>query len=75
MQGDGAGQVFLFDEIFDPDTGEAILKFTQEVRSIYHPDYMRPLVNRWPITAEPFSDQREVMESLADVPGLVYGEQ
>lgn len=75
LQGDGAGQVFFFDEIFDPETGEEILKFTQEVRSIYHPDFMRPLANRWPITAEPFSDQREVMETLADVPGLVYGEQ
>ncbi len=75
MQGDGAGQVFFFDGPFDPETGAEILKFTQEVRSVYHPDFMRPLVNRWPINSEPFSDQRVVMEGLADVPGLIYGEQ
>ena len=75
LQGEGRGQVFFFDGPFDPDTGEEILKFTQEVRSVYHPDFMRPLVNRWPIVSEPFSDQRAVMETLADVPGLVYGEQ
>jgi hypothetical protein len=75
LQGEGAGQVFFFEDLFDPESGEVIVKFGQEVRSIYHPDFMRPLVNRWPIIAEPFSDQREVMESLADVPGLVYGDQ
>jgi hypothetical protein len=75
LQGTGTGQVFFFDGPFDPDTGEEILKFTQEVRSPYHPDFMRPLVNRWPIITEPFSDQRAVMEALADVPGLVYGDQ
>ena len=73
--GDGAGQVFFFDELFDPDTGETILKFQQEVRSIYHRDFMRPLINRWPIISEPFSDQRDFMKTLEDVPGLKYGEE
>jgi len=53
--GDGDGRLFFFDELFDPDTGEVILRFQQEVRSIYHPDFMRPLVNRWPLISEPFS--------------------
>ena len=70
LMGAGAGQVFFFDELFDPDSGERIIRFPQEVRSLYHPDFMRPLVNRWPITAEPFSDQAAVMQDIADVPGL-----
>lgn len=75
LQGEGLGQVFFFDELFDPDTGDMILRFPQEVRSVYHPDFMRPLVNRWPLISEPYSDQQEVMQSLADVPGLIYGIQ
>ena len=75
LQGKGLGELFFFEELFDPKTGELILCFQQEVRSIYHPDFMRPLINRWPLISEPFSEQRDVMESLTAVPGLVYGEQ
>ena len=54
LLGQGLGQVFFFDELFDPESGEMILRFQQEIRSVYHPDFMRPLVNRWPLVSEPF---------------------
>lgn len=64
LVGEGRGQVFFFDRIFDPESGATVFPFENEVRSIYHPDFMRPLVNRWPIVNEPFSDQAEVMADL-----------
>lgn len=71
MLGQGRGQVFFFEELFDPDTDKVIIKFQQEPRSVYHPDFMRPLVNRWPIISEPYTDQADVMAGLIDVPGLI----
>lgn len=70
LQGDGMEQLFFFAGPFDPESGEVILQFVQEARSIYHPDYMRPLVNRWPITSEPYSHQADILADLANVPGL-----
>jgi hypothetical protein len=65
LMGDGVGQLFFCRGPFDPKTGEPILDFVQEVRSIYHPDFMRPLVNRWPIIDEPFSQQGDIVRDLA----------
>ena len=70
LRGEGRGQVCFLDGPFDPSSGELLLSFQQEWRSVYHPDFMRPLINRWPLVLEPFSDQAEVMADLADVPGL-----
>lgn len=64
LLGDGKGQVFFFDRIFNPDNGDTVFPLVNEVRSVYHQDFMRPLVNRWPIVDEPFSDQAEVMADL-----------
>lgn len=64
VKGEGRGQVFFFDRIFDLSTGETVFPLVNEVRSVYHADFMRPLVNRWPLIEEPFSDQAEVMADL-----------
>ena len=69
----GQGQVFFFDRIFDPDSGATVFPLENEVRSIYHRDFMRPLVNRWPIANEPFSDQAEVMADLEQELGFMPG--
>lgn len=73
MDGKGLGQVFFFSEIFDPENGDTLLEMTQEARSVYHPDFMRPLVNRWPIVGEPFSDQAAAQAALADVGAVAPG--
>lgn len=69
LKGDGFGQIFFFDEIFDPDNGEMIVRFQQEIRSIYHPDFMRPLVNRWPMNDEPFTDLATVTREIVNMAG------
>ena len=66
LDGEGRGQVFFFGEIFNPRTGKKIIDFNHEVRSVYHPEFMRPLVNRWPIVAEPYQDQSDFMMTIAD---------
>jgi hypothetical protein len=73
LMGTGEGEVFFFDKIFDPETGANIFSMTNEVRSVYHGDYMRPLINRWPIIQEPFSDQAEVMVDLERELGFMPG--
>ena len=73
--GVGRGEVFFFDKIFDPDSGDVIFVIQNEVRSVYHPDFMRPLVNRWPIVDEPFTDQTQAMKALAKEIGFVPGTQ
>ncbi|MGI9402857.1 MAG: hypothetical protein ACR2O0_16485 [Rhizobiaceae bacterium] len=73
LMGSGQGEVFFFDKIFDPDTGEVIFAINNEVRSIYHPDFMRPLINRWPIVDEPFTDQTEAMKALVENIGFMPG--
>jgi predicted enzyme related to lactoylglutathione lyase len=75
LKGQGTGQVFFFDRIFDPDTGATVLELVNEVRSVYHRDFMRPLVNRWPIIDEPFSDQTDVMAGLEREVGFMPGEE
>ena len=71
--GDGQGEVFFFDKIYDPENGETIFQMQNEVRSVYHPDFMRPLINRWPLETEPFSDQTQVMKKLAKQLGFMPG--
>jgi hypothetical protein len=39
---------YRFNWISDPDTGERLFEIEHEVRSLTHPMYMRPLVNRNP---------------------------
>lgn len=39
---------FRFKDIVDPDTGEKLAQLEHEVRSMRHPMYLRPLVNRDP---------------------------
>jgi catechol 2,3-dioxygenase-like lactoylglutathione lyase family enzyme len=38
---------YRFQEIFDPDTAQRVYQIEHEVRSLHHPMFMRPLVNRW----------------------------
>ncbi len=73
LKGEGRGQVFFFDRIFDPDNGATVFPLENEVRSVYQRDFMRPLVNRWPITDEPFSDQAEVLGDIEREQGFVLG--
>ena len=40
---------FRFCKIVDPKTNKLLLKLEHEVRSLYHPDYRKPLVNRVPV--------------------------
>ena len=72
--GGGGDQVFFFDDLFDPDTGKDVFAFGNEVRSFYHVDFMRPLVNRWPMSDEPISFQRdpdrEKKRYLGVMPGI-----
>ena len=70
---EGTGQVCFVDGPFDSKNGKTILEFQQEWRSVYHSDFMRPLVNRWPIISEPFSDQAELTADLADFPKFSAG--
>lgn len=72
MVSDGIGQNFFFDDIFDPKSDQMIFRFQQEPRSVYHEDFMRPLINRWPIDNEPFSHQADVMRDLARDEGLDF---
>jgi len=37
---------YRFQVLYDPDTGTALTELEHEVRSLHHPMYMRPLVNR-----------------------------
>ena len=52
-------QVFFFKEMIDFDSGEELFRIDNEVRSVYHVDFMKPQVNRWPIDTDPFVDQRQ----------------
>ena len=73
LKGIGRGEVFFFDRIFDPDTDDVLFVLQNEVRSVYHPDFMRPLINRWPIVEEPFTDQTQAMKALAKDIGFMPG--
>jgi catechol 2,3-dioxygenase-like lactoylglutathione lyase family enzyme len=53
---------YRFQDIIDPDTGKVLFTIEHEVRSMRHPLYLRPLVNRNPAQTimryEPGSDAR-----------------
>ena len=51
--GEARDIVFFFEGMFDPASGETVCPLINEVRSVYHPDFMRPLVNRWPNVDQP----------------------
>ena len=59
--GEERNGTFFWNRILDPGTGKIILAVGHETRSVYHPDFMRPLINRWPMETEPFTDYGEVM--------------
>jgi hypothetical protein len=40
---------FRFVDMVDPATGKPVFGFEHEVRSLYHPDYLKPLANRVPV--------------------------
>ena len=73
LMGLGEGEAFFFDKIFDPDTGELLMTLQNEVRSLYHPDFMRPLINRWPMNDEPFTDHTTAMREFAKSAGFMPG--
>jgi len=72
--GGGRDQVFFFNDLIDTDSEKVVFAFGNEVRSIYHTDFMRPLVNRWPMVDEPLSFQRdpdrEKKRYLGNMPGI-----
>ena len=75
LMGLGEGEAIFFNKIFDPDTGENLMTFQNEVRSVYHPDFMRPLINRWPMNDEPFTDHTTAMREFAKSAGFMPGKR
>ena len=73
LMGLGQGESFFFNKIFDPDTGELLMTLQNEVRSLYHPDFMRPLINRWPMNDEPFTDHTTAMREFQKSAGFMTG--
>lgn len=67
----GRDHVYFFKRIFDPRTGETVFSVNNEVRSLYHPDFRRPLANRWPIVWQPFSDQADIEAEIEAKLGCV----
>src|ERR1051326_4088082 len=43
---------YRWENIVDPDTGEVLFEIEHEIRSMTHPLYMRPLVNRNPMQSQ-----------------------
>ncbi|MDC0190210.1 hypothetical protein OAJ77_03155 [Rhodospirillales bacterium] len=75
LMGLGGGEAYFFNKIFDPETGEILMTFQNEVRSVYHPDFMRPLINRWPMNDEPFTDHTTAMREFAKSAGFMPGKR
>jgi hypothetical protein len=44
-----ADEQFRFARITDPRTGGELFRFEHEMRSLHHPDFLRPLANRTPV--------------------------
>ena len=40
---------FRFDRMANTRSGKVVFTFEHEVRSLYHPDYLKPLANRVPV--------------------------
>jgi hypothetical protein len=49
IMGDLRDEQFRFHHMKDPATGAVLFSFEHEMRSIYHPDFRKPLVNRVPV--------------------------
>jgi hypothetical protein len=45
---ESAQHQYRFQDIVDPDSGKVVFTIEHEVRSMKHPLYLRPLVNRNP---------------------------
>lgn len=71
VDGGGRDHVYFFDRVFDPETGDTVFSIINEVRSLYHPDFRRPLANRWPIVWQPFSDLAGIEAEIEDKLGYV----
>lgn len=72
--GGGRDQVFFFEDLHDPDSGATVFAFGNEVRSVYHFDFMRPLVNRWPMRDElPYYQRDPERENKRRPPGVMPG--
>ena len=56
--------ICFWNSIIEPDTGEHLLNLQHEMRSVQHPDFMHPYINRWPMNHDPFTHQAEVAEYL-----------
>jgi hypothetical protein len=61
---DALDQTFFFQQLQPASGGDPLFHLQHEIRGLYHPDYMRPLVNRWPLVTEPFSDQATIRARL-----------
>ena len=58
---------YRFQAIVDPDSGDLLVEMEHEVRSMRHPLYCRPLINRDPdITNRRFAQGREALPWLLD---------
>jgi hypothetical protein len=44
-----AREQFRFSDIVDLDSGTLLYRIEHEIRSLYHPDFLHPLVNRLPV--------------------------
>ncbi len=64
---DGARQTLTFPAIFEPKSGKPVLDFVQEVRSLHHPDFMRPYVNRWPGVSDQTVMPADAIERIAAI--------
>ena len=62
---DGARQTLFFPKIFHDTSGEPVLDFIQEIRSLHHPDFMKPYTNRWPGVADQTVMPNEALERVA----------
>jgi hypothetical protein len=66
---DGARQTLFFPKIFDVKSGEPVLDFIQEIRSLHHPDFMRPYTNRWPGVADQTVLPADALDRVAKLAG------
>ena len=62
---------YRFQDIVDLDSGKVLFTVEHEVRSVTHPMYLRPLVNRNPATTQPELRQRLRRRALGDGSGRV----
>lgn len=54
--GNALDQIYFCNGVFDIESGAKLSTLQHEIRGVYHPDFMRPLVNRWPLGDEALFD-------------------